>query len=161
MILLEMLWLEQQYSSGKLPSSALRLWDLAHGNLARTCLIQDIHVKLHLLNKIYIALHCIPSFLHCLTCTFTFAFASYITFTIHSLILFGVHACYNYEHVWKVGLRTHMRFTSMSYTNIEWASPSFRHKMSGRDLLRSHGQIRAGTRSGLHSESSESNYVAS
>ena len=43
----------------------------------------------------------------------------------------------------KVGLRTQMRFTSMSYTNIEWVSPSFRHKMSGRDLLRSHGQIRA------------------
>ena len=40
----------------------------------------------------------------------------------------------------KVGLRTHMRFTSMSYTNIEWVSPSFRHKMSGRDLLRSDGQ---------------------
>jgi hypothetical protein len=36
-----------------------------------------------------------------------------------------------------------MRFTSMSYTNIEWVSPSFRHKMSGRDLLRSDGQIRA------------------
>ena len=36
--------------------------------------------------------------------------------------------------------------------------------MSGRDLLRSDGQIRAGIRSGLrscgHSESSESNYVA-
>ena len=31
---------------------------------------------------------------------------------------------------------------------------------SGCDLLRSDGQIRAGTRSGLHSESSESNYVA-
>ena len=62
----------------------------------------------------------------------------------------------------KVGLRTQMRFASMSYTNIEWVSPSFRHKMrSGRDLLRSDGQIRAGIRSGLrscgHSESSESN----
>ena len=40
----------------------------------------------------------------------------------------------------KAGLRTHMRFTSMNYTNIEWVSPSFRHKMSGRDLLRSDGQ---------------------
>ena len=42
-----------------------------------------------------------------------------------------------------------MRFTSMSYTNIECVSPSFRHKMSGRDLLRSDGQIRAGLKLAL------------
>ena len=99
----------------------------------------DIHVKLHVLNKIYIALHCIPSFLHCLTCTFTFAFASYITFTIHLfnlcfLKLFAIHACHNYEHVGKsIWIKTHMRFTSRSYTNIKSVSPSFRHKTrSGR-----------------------------
>ena len=48
--------------------------------------------------------------------------------------LFAIHACHNYEHVGKsIWIKTHMRFTSRSYTNIKSVSPSFRHKMrSGR-----------------------------
>ena len=48
--------------------------------------------------------------------------------------MFAIHACHNDENVWKsIRFKTHMRFTSRSYTNIKSVSPSFRHKMrSGR-----------------------------
>ena len=110
----------------------------------------DIHVKLYLLNNIYIALHCITSFLHCLTCTFTFAFASYITyitFTIYIYIYFiclklcAIHACHNYENVWKsIRCKTHTVCVShlgaiQTLNKYPLLSGIFRHKMrSGRDF---------------------------
>ena len=118
--------------------AALRLWDLAHGNLGRTCLIQvgyscqTTFVKQHI--------HCIA--LHYLIPALFdvyFAFAIYITFTIHCVILLNlcaIHACRNYENVWKnIRFKTHMCFKSRSYTKNQWVSPSLRHKMpSGRDF---------------------------
>ena len=150
MILLEMLWLDPcrevsmiiLLAAVFIRQAALRLWDLAHGNLGRTCLIQvgyscqTTFVKQHIH---CIALHCIPH-----SCTVwrvrlhlrlpVTLHLQYIFFIV--LKLFAIHACHNYENVWKsIRCKTHMRFTSRSYRNIKWISPSFRHKMrSGRDF---------------------------
>ena len=134
MILLEMLWLDPcrevsmiiLLAAVFIRQAALRLWDLAHGNLGRTCLIQvgyscqTTFVKQHIH---CIALHyLIPAlfdvYVYICVCQL------YITFTIHFFIvlkLFAIHACHNYENIWKsIRCKTHVRFTSRSYTNIEY-----------------------------------------
>ena len=72
-------------------------------------------VRLHL--RLPVTLHLPYMFLFCLN-------------------LCAIHACHNYENVWQsIRCKTHMRFTSRSYTKNQWVSPSFRHKMrSGRDF---------------------------
>ena len=145
MILLGMLWLDLcrvvsmiiLLAAVFIRQAALRLWDLAHGNLGRTCLIQvgyscqTTFVKQHIR---CIALHFRDS---CSWLTWTFTFAIHLfycakiggSFT-HAIIM------KTYEKDWKSPrFITHMRFTSRTYTDTKWVSPSFRHKMrSGLDF---------------------------
>jgi hypothetical protein len=117
MILLEMLWLDPcrevsmiiLLAAVFIRQAALRLWDLAHGNLGRTCLIQfgyscqTIFVKQNI--------HCTA--LHCIalphSCTvwrvrlhLRLPFTLHLQYIVWYCLLF-THAkiCYNYENVWK------------------------------------------------------------